>query len=98
MANGREKEVVTLLNRSKRHFDLGRDRRVAPGEAVEVTVEEAKKFSSYKELVDASKLSVKGLGSAETTKLKADNAALTEENAKLKEQLSGVGEEKKNRW
>lgn len=92
-----EAKKVVLLNRGKRHYDLPSGR-VSPGEMLEVTAEEAAKLSIYRDLVDASKLPVKGAGAAEAAKLKGENAALVEANEKLKAQLADLtgGKKKKD--
>lgn len=82
----KEEKKVTLQNRGVRHFDL-KGGRVSPGEMVEVTAEEAKKLAGYRDLVDVSKLPIKGAAAAEAAKLKVDNKALADENALLKKQL-----------
>lgn len=87
---------VVLLNRGKRHFDLSTGR-LSPGEMLEVTPEEAAKLSIYKDLVDASKLPLRGAGAAEAARLKSENATLADENAKLKAQLADLGDGKKKK-
>lgn len=84
-----EGKRVTLLNRGKRHFDLPKPYgRVSPGDAVEVSAEDAQKLAAYVDLVDASKLKIGGKSAAETAKLKADNADLAKENEELRKQLA----------
>lgn len=87
--------VVKLLNRGRRHFDIlvseepRKVVRVSPGEVVEVSEDVAKKLAVYKDLVDASKLTVRSAGSAAAdAKLKAANDALAKENEELKKQLA----------
>lgn len=96
MANDKKSDgTVTLLNRSKRHFDLGlgedkQPRRHAPGTTMAYTAEEAAKMGAYKDLVDISKLP----GQVDTGKLKADNAKLAADNAKLQAQLDAMQADK----
>lgn len=89
-----EAKSVTLLNRGKRHFDLPGGR-VSPNETVACTADDAAKLTKMypRELLDISKLPVRGTN-AEAEKLKKDNAALADENAKLKEQLAASAEPK----
>jgi hypothetical protein len=82
-----EGKKVVLLNRGKRHYDLPSGR-VSPGETIEVSAEEAERFTNYKDLVDSSKLKMGGVRGAEAEKLKHQNDALTKENEDLKKQLA----------
>lgn len=87
MADTEKKEevkLVTLLNRSKRHFDTtgpdGRAFRHAPGAMASYTEEQAAMLTGYStEMIDITKLP----GAVDTTKLKSENATLLAEKKRL---------------
>lgn len=90
-----EARTVSLFNRGPRTFDLGLSvgqdgkaspRRHLPGASHAYTPTEAAKMSTYKDLVDLSKLP----GQVDTKKLAGENAKLLAENASLKEQLAAL--------
>lgn len=82
-----KKEVITLLNRSKRHYDtVGADEKAhrhAPGTTHEYTPEQAAQFDP-KEMIDLSKVP----GSVDKEALRKENAALKAESEALKRQLA----------
>jgi len=84
-----EKKVVTLLNKSSRHFDTlnadGKAIRHSPGRTEEYTLEQAAQFDP-RELVDLSKIP----GSADKEDLRKENASLKAENAALKAQVAAL--------
>lgn len=87
----KESNEVVFLNRGQRHYDLnpdaqGKVRRHSPGTTMLYSAEEAKKAAGYFDLVDISKLP----GQVDTNKLKAESAALHNENASLKAQLAAL--------
>lgn len=82
---------VTLLNRGRRHFDLGKGqngspRRHSPGTTMAYTAEEAGRMAGYQDLVDISKLP----GQVNAAKLKSDNDKLTADNEALKARLDAL--------
>lgn len=87
MADTEKKEevkIVTLLNRSKRHFDTldanGKAFRHAPGAMASYTEEQAAMLTGYStEMIDITKLP----GAVDTTKLKSENATLLAEKKRL---------------
>lgn len=86
-----EEGTVVLLNRGRRHYEIGFDaagkpRRHAPGTAMSYTLEEAKRVAGYMELVDVAKLP----GQVNTKAIQAENAKLADENASLKAQLEAL--------
>lgn len=87
--------TVILLNRGKRHYDIGFDesgkaRRHSPGATMVYTAEEAKRVEAYAELVDISKIP----GQVNPKAIKAENAKLVDENASLKAQLEALQNKK----
>lgn len=82
-------KVVTLMNRSKRHYDTtgadGKPTRHSPGTTQEYTPEQAAQFDPL-EMVDLSKLP----GSVDKESLRKENAALRVESEALKAQLAAL--------
>lgn len=86
---GAEKDVV-IINRGKRHFDLSKGRRLAPGGQMPVSEAEAKALLAYPDIAELAKLAV-----PENVKaMRAKNAKALEdlkkaeaENSELRKQL-----------
>lgn len=91
MADTKAADVTVFLNRGKRHFDLapgsdGKPRRHAPGATMAYSAEEAKQHEGYPDLIDISKITNQ-VGMKE---VRAENAKLLDENAKLRAQLAAL--------
>ena len=84
-----KKEVVVLLNRSKRHYDglnaEGKMFRHSPGMTAEYTPEQAAQYDA-REMVDITTLA----GATDKTALKKENADLRAEKAALEARLAAL--------
>ena len=82
-------KIVTLMNRSKRHYDVigadGKPTRHSPGFTQEYTLEQAAQFDP-REMVDLSKIP----GGVDKEALRKENAALKAEAEALKKQLAAL--------
>ena len=82
-------DKVAVYNRGQRTYVLKDKRKLAPGQSQEVAADEAKSLLDYRDLVDMSKVAPKA--GEKMKQLQDDNAALLDENAKLKQQLADAG-------